>query len=298
MARPIRSHLSISLNEINMYFCSVGVNAVAAVEIMSQLSLESLNDSILNLLKCPKCSQYVTAPIYMCKNGHNLCSECMQRVTECPTCSEICIDSQNILVEQIAKLLLYPCENFQRGCNVKKSLWDIVEHQNECPERLYECLPNKTDSCEWKGRRGDIWTHMMNTHVNKCLMLDDTQRIIYELNIFDGTEDIKLISACHEVFWYNFKCDPGKQKLFLAVQFIGPKKLASNFLYGFVLASESDEKRINVIRRRTHPDTEKACDIFASSVCVVVNFAELRYNVTNNNHLSFYLEVTDILPDL
>jgi hypothetical protein len=100
MAWPIRSYLSLSLNEINMYVCSVGVNAVAAEEIMSELSLESLNDSILNLLKCPKCPQYVTAPIYMCKNGHNLCSECMQQVTECPTCSEIRTDSQNILVDR------------------------------------------------------------------------------------------------------------------------------------------------------------------------------------------------------
>jgi E3 ubiquitin-protein ligase SIAH1 len=293
MAGLIRSYFSPSLNGINIYFCSVGVTAGAMVK-MPQLSLESVNDSIVSLFECPVCYEYLAPPIYQCKNAHNICSDCKKQVTRCPTCNEIFLDSRSVFVEQIAERLLYPCKNIEFGCRSKQSLQDIVKHQNECPYRIYECLPGKVDSCKWKGRSFDILAHMTETHENSCWMVDENF-IIYELNIFGGTEDIQLISACHEVFWYNFKCDPTEQKLFLAVQYIGPKELASSFAYEFELCADADQEMCIKMKNRTHPDTEKASDIFESACCVVIDFSTLRHYVTIDNNLSFNLLVKRIV---
>ncbi|PNF37359.1 hypothetical protein B7P43_G17833 [Cryptotermes secundus] len=289
-----------------MYFCSVGVNAIAALEMMSEISLDIVNDSIVSLFECPVCYEYLAPPIYQCKHAHNICSNCKLQVTRCPSCCEIFLDSRSVFVEQIAERLLYPCKNVEFGCNVKHSLQDMVEHYNDCPHRMYECLPGKATSSRWKGRsidilmhikKGrsiDILMHIKNTHVESCWMVDENC-IVYELNVFDGTEDIQLIAACHEVFWYNFKCDTTEKKMFLAIQYIGPKELASNFTYEFELRANADQEMSINMKNRTHPDTEKVSDIYESACCVVLDFAMLRYYVGSDNNLCFNLLVKKIV---
>jgi hypothetical protein len=138
--------------------------------------------------------------------------------------------------------------------------------------------------------------HMMNTHVDSCWMVDENC-IFYESNVFDGIEDIQLISACHEIFWYNFKCDATKQKLFLAVQYIGLKELASNFTYEFQMCADPDQELSINMKNRTHPDTEKVSDIYESARCVVLDFAMLRHYIGSDNNLSFNLQVKRIVTN-
>jgi hypothetical protein len=135
---------------------------------------------------------------------------------------------------------------------------------------------------------------MVGAHAKSCWMADENS-IIYELNIFDGTEDTQLISACHEVFWYHFCCDATEEKLFLAVQYIGPKELACNFAYEFELCAYADEEMNINIKNRTHPDTEEAQGIYESACCVVLDFAMLRHYVDSSNYLSFNLQVKKIM---
>jgi E3 ubiquitin-protein ligase SIAH1 len=272
----------------------VGVSAVAKMESISQLSHESVNDSIVSLFECPVCYEYLTPPIYQCKNAHNICSKCKEHITKCPTCGEIYLDSRSVFVEQIAERLLYPCKNLEVGCYEKYSLQDIEKHHEVCSHRMYECLPGKADNCKWKGRSFDILTHMMDAHASSCWMVDENN-ILYDYNVFEGVEDLQLVSAYHEVFWYNFKCDATKQKLFLAVQYIGPQELACTFTYEFELCADTDEEKSIIIKNRTRPDTEKLNDIYDSASCIVLDFATVKHFVDSNNSVSFCLRLKRVM---
>lgn len=266
------------------------MTAVAKIESRSLPSQESVNDRIVALFECPVCYEYLAPPIYQCKNAHNICSKCKQLVTKCPTCGEIYLNSRSVFVEQIAEQLLYPCRNLEVGCCEKHSLQDIEKHHEVCSHRMYECLPGKADNCKWKGRSFDILTHMMDAHANICWMVDENN-IVYEFNIFEGIEDLQLVSALHELFWYHFKCDATKQKLFLAVQYIGPQELACTYTYEFELCADADEEISTIMKNRTRPDTEKLNDIYDSSCCIVLDFAMLKQYVDPNNGLSFCLRL-------
>lgn len=43
-------------------------------------------DELQALLECPVCTETVLPPIYQCKNGHLLCSNCRPKLNNCPTC--------------------------------------------------------------------------------------------------------------------------------------------------------------------------------------------------------------------
>ena len=47
------------------------------------ISLEDLRRA----LECPVCLETPKAgPLYQCENGHILCSECIEKVQQCPQC--------------------------------------------------------------------------------------------------------------------------------------------------------------------------------------------------------------------
>jgi hypothetical protein len=287
----VSSCLILPLNDINKHFYFIGMSVIAAMENLSQLSLDSVNNSIISLLECPVCYDYLIPPIRQCKNAHNICSQCKKKITKCPICKEVFLNSRSVLVEQIVEKLLYPCVNSGDGCHEKRSVHDILKHQGECPHRMYECLPGKTDSCNWMGRNVDILDHTINIHASKCWM-HDVNNVLYDFNIFEEFEDVQLLSAHDEIFWYNFSCDNVKQKIFLAVQYIGSKERACMFLYEFQLYTDDDEERSIIITNRTHPDTEKASDIYDTGCCIILDFAMLRQYVDNRKRMTFWLRVS------
>merc|ERR1719412_2496809 len=53
--------------------------------------LLNIHNQILRLqtnLECPICTETASSPIYQCKEGHLVCSVCVQKIARCPMCRE------------------------------------------------------------------------------------------------------------------------------------------------------------------------------------------------------------------
>lgn len=69
------------------------------------------------LVQCPGCTYILSPPIHGCWNGHQICSTCRERFSECPDpeCSAEFIENLRVhFVEQLVSLLTIPCE--YSGC--------------------------------------------------------------------------------------------------------------------------------------------------------------------------------------
>jgi hypothetical protein len=92
--------------------------------------------------------------------------------------------------------------------------------------------------------------------------MTDVNYVRYDFDVFKGFEDIKLLSTNGKIFWYNFKCDVKKQKLFLTVQYIGPQEQACTFTYEFELYAANDDETRITMRNRVLRDTEKLSTVY------------------------------------
>ncbi|XP_069702474.1 probable E3 ubiquitin-protein ligase sinah [Periplaneta americana] len=268
------------------------VQSSSSLSSLSSLNTQDVNESIMKLMECPVCYEPLIPPIHQCKNSHNVCEKCRKKMTVCPTCNEAYLNTRSVFVEHIAELLFYPCKNAEVGCAERHNLQNLEKHNKECPHRMYDCLPGKPTNCAWKGRSFDIYTHVSESHAEICWMTEENN-VFYESDVLRGTEDLQLVSALHEIFWYNLKCDTAKQKLFLAVQYIGPQHLACNFTYKIDFFMEGDEESTMSIKTRTQPDTQEVSKIYDTG-CIVLPFELLKQYLDSNNNLSFTFVIAKV----
>ncbi|PSN36218.1 hypothetical protein C0J52_07290 [Blattella germanica] len=257
--------------------------------------LNGVNDRIVSLFDCPVCLETMASPIYQCKKSHHICGPCKSKIQNCPSCSDDILNERSVFAEQIAEYLHFPCKNAEAGCIEKFPQKELANHHSICLYRQYDCVPG----CQWKGRSYEILVHMMECHRDLSWM-EAESNMYYENNIFDQLKDMQIISACQEIFWYHILCDASKQKLFLAVQYIGKKDLASNFTYEFLLTSESDIEKTLSIKQRTHPDIEEINTLYESERCIVLDYSLIRKYLNGDkddkNCLVFNLKIAKVMP--
>nr|CAD7204373.1 unnamed protein product [Timema douglasi] len=91
-----------------------------------------LSKSLLSLLECPVCLEYMQTPIQQCLNGHSLCSNCRPKLDKCPSCRRsLSTTSRNVALEQIAEQCLNPSQGIG------------VELRPPKQHRVYDCLSGK-----------------------------------------------------------------------------------------------------------------------------------------------------------
>ncbi|CAG2058793.1 unnamed protein product [Timema podura] len=110
----------------------------------SALPKEDFNDGLVRLLECPVCSEYMTEKIFICRNGHNVCSTCKPKLGNCPTCRGELIETRCLFAENIAQKLLYPCMHSDYGCPKRLLLKDKKKHESKCVYSLHECTNAKS----------------------------------------------------------------------------------------------------------------------------------------------------------
>ena len=104
-------------------------------------SLMASNTSFTDDLECPACLLVPRGgPIPACPVGHLVCRLCRVNVTTCPTCRRpLSKNGYNVLASKLIEKIDHPCKFRQYGCNVKKMLNAIEEHESRCPERTIKC---------------------------------------------------------------------------------------------------------------------------------------------------------------
>nr|CAD7260380.1 unnamed protein product [Timema shepardi] len=183
-----------------------GVKRRAVVETMSNpgsssaLPKEDFNDGLVRLLECPVCSEYMMEKIFICRNGHNVCSTCKPKLGNCPTCRGELIETRCLFAENIAQKLLYPCMHSDYGCPKRLLLKDKKKHESKCVYSLHECT-NAKSGCTKKSSLNEKAKHELKCPYRK-LYCPNASEGCFEPIVF---KDRKI----HELFcpYRVFQCE-------------------------------------------------------------------------------------------
>ncbi|XP_066994026.1 E3 ubiquitin-protein ligase sina [Anabrus simplex] len=261
---------------------------------MASTVSEGLNESLTSLLECPVCSEYMSAPISLCINGHNICALCKNKVEVCPTCRGAFIQARNLFAEHVAEKLLFSCKNADYGCCEKLSGKCLDEHASVCPYRLYQCEPGLKTGCTWEGRRNEIYAHVKKMHELRARMKEDNNIFIDNFDLSEELSAAQLIVAHGEIFWYRVKRDPSVRKFFIAVQYIGPQNNASNYKYTLKFNGRNGVSRL-VFSNYTLTDTLNISDIYQSGNCLSVDYGFIQNFLTCADTIEFKLKVEKVV---
>ncbi|PSN51458.1 hypothetical protein C0J52_00726 [Blattella germanica] len=240
---------------------------------------------VINLLECPLCRKGMPPPIYLCENGHTVCSSCHSKTSTCPVCDAFMTKKRDLLVERFAEKLPFPCSNCDLGCKEKLVKDDLQVHETICPHRLYHCVPCQP-RCRWRGRKFEVLEHMKEEH-KELVWVKCYNSLVYEN--FDVETDYvctHILSCLKEIFWCHSKRDAKQGKLFEVVQYIGRKEKAQKFEYEFEFYSKGNN-RTAVFRNVVLPEEEDVEKAYASGDCLILDFRLLKHFITDGKKL-FY----------
>jgi hypothetical protein len=130
------------------------------------MSGRQLDWQLLEELECPVCFEYMSSPIKMCENGHNICGVCKERLSDCPNCKGTFVNGRNIVLEKLAATAVYPCKNKEAGCEETITVEDRENHLADCLFQRRECPFRKLSGveCPWTGTLSDIALHITVEH--------------------------------------------------------------------------------------------------------------------------------------
>jgi E3 ubiquitin-protein ligase SIAH1 len=251
------------------------------------MSGRQLDWELLKELECPVCTEYMSSPVNMCENGHNICGSCKERLSDCPTCRGTFINVRNITLENLAATALYPCRNIEAGCEETFTLEDRKQHLSVCVYQSRECpVSTMTDvDCSWTGTLSDIPVHIKAEHESvipevpghlKLKLLDlDTEKFYIQPVLILG--ELFLLS------WYT-----GSESFFFTAFHFGPKEESEAFKYGIKLGNS--EEYIAVIRKcQSYLEGDlMECE---PCKCVAVRYDTILDFVSETGYLSCEIEI-------
>jgi len=240
---------------------------------MDDLS-RALEDVLLSDLECPVCMEYMVPPIKLCTNGHNICSNCTDRVTCCPTCRAEFSEIRNVALENIVRRLKYPCANRQSGCLDLISVEHIAEHHAVCVYGKIKCPMHLFQMCSWNGLKNDLKKHAKAAHPT----------YIFEGTIFHFpllSESLAIVSYFGELFTCCVQKKDGRY--YGAVQLIGTRNEASKYKYEFTLRAANGIEQISktFLVQSYSEDFET---IFDSGICLCLDEKTVKHFLQECNH--------------
>jgi E3 ubiquitin-protein ligase SIAH1 len=130
------------------------------------MASRQLHWALLGELQCPVCLEYMTAPIMMCLNGHNVCASCTERLLRCPTCRGAFGHGRNVALQNLAAPAVYPCSNRDAGCEETYTADNRESHLAVCWWRSTNCPYIRISglNCPWTGTQADIAAHVLTAH--------------------------------------------------------------------------------------------------------------------------------------
>lgn len=90
------------------------------------------NASLASKFECPICYEYLMTPIFICANGHSVCSKCKLKIRKCALCKAFVGNSRNYTLEEIIDTLEICCPNATKGCVYSGKVKDTKEHMLSC----------------------------------------------------------------------------------------------------------------------------------------------------------------------
>lgn len=252
------------------------------------ISVDSIEEDILNDLECPVCFEFMVPPIYQCETGHSVCGTCKSNVNECPSCKQFIRETRNFHLERITNRIKYYCKYRDYGCPFITSAKDIKQHEIECKHGPFRCPLYDHIACNWKGKFADIMPHIRHSHDDNVLEMEKIS-VPYEESDFEhADEDCFILQTAGELFKLMYKYE--NRCFYWAVQLIGPFNEARKF---FFMLDIIDNKNLNqrfFMKRYCTPLTPK-CDAFVEKE----NYVKIPLDLIEcmiDNSLTYRVHIT------
>jgi hypothetical protein len=210
------------------------------------MSGKQIDLDLLKQLECSVCTEYMSSPIKMCENGHNICGSCKERLTNCPSCRGEFVKVRNIALEQLAATAIYPCKNREAGCGKTFTVNDKDSHLAECLFQSRECPFRKLSGvdCSWTGTLSDIPVHIKGEHYSETAEVPEHFKVTLPY-LSRGRRYHQVVLVLGEIFYLTWET---KGDAFsFGVFYFGPKEETEAFKYGIKIGNS--EEYVTVIRK-------------------------------------------------
>jgi len=221
--------------------------------LMEQANLElGLVDttSLLTLLECPVCLDHITPPIKQCVKGHLVCTDCYPRLPHCPTCRSAMSEERNLGMEQVSRLLKFPCRYHPMGCKEAYTLAQKEEHERNCPYLQLKCPFH--GQCSFGGALSAVVPHLKSDHSVTPVPVQPSGTLFYRAKHFFKRNLWNFIFKWDDnLFRFMVKhvhsSTVGRQEncnlLIAHIQYIGPDSMASQYAYTISLFDADRRKQ-------------------------------------------------------
>ena len=206
--------------------------------------------SLLTLLECPVCLDHITPPIKQCVKGHLVCSDCFPRLPHCPTCRSPMSEERNLGMEQVARLLKFPCRYHPMGCTESYCLAQKEEHERNCPYLQLKCPFH--GQCSFGGSLSAVVPHLKAEHSVTPVPVQPSGTLFYRAKFFFKRNLWNFIFKWDDnLFRFMVKHvhsstvgRPENCNLLIAhIQYIGPDSMASQYAYTISLFDADRRKQ-------------------------------------------------------
>jgi len=199
-------------------------------------------NSLLTLLECPVCLDHITPPIKQCTKGHLVCIDCFPRLPHCPTCRSPMAEERNLGMEQVSRLLKFPCRYHPMGCKEAHTLSAKAEHERNCPYLQLKCPFH--GQCSFGGALSAVVPHLKSEHAVTPVPVQPSGTLFYRAKYFFKRNLWNFIFEWDKnMFRFMVKHihsstvgRPENCNLLIAhIQYIGPDSMASQYAYTITL---------------------------------------------------------------
>lgn len=262
------------------------------------------NESILTLMECPVCLDHITPPIRQCIEGHLVCIDCFPRLHHCPTCRSVMCEERNLAMEQVSRLLQYPCRYHPMGCKEAFPLNKKSAHERDCRYLQLKCPFH--GQCAFSGPLTEVIPHLAADHAVTPVPVQPMGTLFYRAKHFYRRNIWNLIFSWDKnLFRFIVKHVHSSQvgrgensNLLIAhVQYIGPDSMASRYAYGISLFDTDHRKtghKFEGLVTSTLKPLESQCskdDVF------VTTFHQSRGYTDQWGNLNFIIRMKKMVDD-
>ncbi|XP_026486240.1 uncharacterized protein LOC113393518 isoform X1 [Vanessa tameamea] len=253
-------------------------------------SVKEFNQSLLRLLECPVCLEWMEPPMSQCRRGHLVCGRCRARLAACPVCRTAFSSVRNRAMEAVAEMLRYPCRH---GCGRETRLRRRAAHESSCAARRYRC-PAPPCAERPPLSLADLPHHFQTKHLS---MLKVGRKHKFSMKVNSEQHDNWLVMAARELFHLRVDVDIRTWGVVVYVAYIGPKCNASNFTYAVTVTGQHNDRKL-VYTRATHSDLESSSlnvsrqDCFHLTLDQALNFLRFKNRYCEpDKFLDFVVEI-------
>ncbi|XP_060800891.1 uncharacterized protein LOC106133809 isoform X2 [Amyelois transitella] len=259
-------------------------------------SVKEFNQSLLRLLECPVCLEWMEPPIAQCRRGHLVCTGCRARLAACPVCRTTFSSVRNRAMEGVSELLRYPCRH---GCGREMRLRKRGPHEASCPARRFAC---PAAACQHRAPllHTDLTHHFQSKHLD---IMKIGRKHKFSMKVNSEHHDDWIIMALHEMFHLRVDVDVRNWGVVFYVVYIGPKARAKKFMYNITINGQHNSRKLSYARL-THSDLERPSlnenrqDCFHLTLDQTVNFLRCKNRHCDpDKYLDFNVEIAKTEDD-